>query len=700
MSFAAPWMLLWLAVASVPILLHFRRRVQKEIAFPSVSIIKKVARKRKKRLRIRELVLLALRLLAVATIALAAARPGVTVKRPGGLRTGSPIALAIVLDDSMSMQLEVSEGKTVFEKAKALALDELNRLRPGDAAALIFSGRPIRQPTPEATFDIDRVRKNIQSSETTYFSGDIPRALLTAGHILQKSRLVQKEILLITDLSEKSTEDPWSIPKRESGIRLRVLDARESFDYGNAAIDQVLVSYSPEGVAREALIEARVSNFSDTPLENLMIVLEVENSEVSRGTIDVPARGSTVKQFYHRFQSEGVHPGSVRIRNDALRADDVRYFTTAVRESIRVLIVDGDYHPGSYRDEAFYLHRALETPSSGEALIKTIVVDLPTAEKTTLAANEVVFLAGVNDLPKRFGSRLIQYVEQGGGLFVTASSKGSGLGILETIMPASINSIRQASNPEKPFRIAAINRSHPVFEPFASGPTGLEQTEIQSHLLVKPAPGDIRNTLIELTRGFPLLMERQYGNGRIMFLATTIDRDWTDLPIRPGFLPLVQRATRHLAGRLDDRGPRRISSGDAINIEVSAGMQHLVVRGPDGEDTSYAAAELVDKSMIEFKATYKPGHYLVWAEIPEFGGLRELPTLGFVVETDPRESDLTQIIGPDTQKTSKQAELVSSSLPIWPHLLIAAILLLFAETWQSGQGLRRSHGRKKPSSSP
>lgn len=154
---------------------------------------------------------------------------------------------------------------------------------------------------------------------------------------------------------------------------------------------------------------------------------------------------------------------------------------------------------------------------------------------------------------------------------------------------------------------------------------------------------------------------------------------------------MVQRAARYLAGRLDERGPRRILAGRPVRIEVSRGMQRLLVRGPGEVDTTYPAVELADKSFIDFDATTEPGLYRVWAEMPGFGGLRELPALGFVVETDPAESNPARVVAPPAEEETSRFAPVKGSLPLWPYLLIAALLLLLAETWLSGQGLRRSH---------
>ncbi|MCP4674392.1 MAG: VWA domain-containing protein [Deltaproteobacteria bacterium] len=694
MSFASPWMLLGLAAIAIPIWLHIRRRHQGVIPFPAISVLARVARRRKQRLKMRKIFLLIARIVAVAAVVMAVSRPGVAVRRPGGIRSGSALALVIVLDDSLSMRLSGQDGETIFKRAVKLTLAELDRLRPGDGAALILSGYPNRSPIPKVEFDLARVRRAVETAESTYLGGDIDRALRAASRILEKSLLAQREVVVITDLSEGPKIErgehwpPWS---SETGIGFRVLDAGATMPRSNVTVDQVRVSPSPEGVAREAVIEARITNHSADSLKGFEVVLEVEGDEVARGNLDVPPHGATVKKFYHRFGDDGLHRGVVRIREDSLKEDDTHYFSAFVRQSIITLVIDGDYRPGSYRDEAFYLHRAIETPLPGEVPIRSVVVDVDAAQAGPLAGNEVVFLAGVPEVPPALANRLGEFVHQGGGLFVSPSSAGFKSESLESILPAKMRSVRRVTRQRQFFRIAAVNRSHPVFQPFGESPTGLEKTEVRAHLLVEPEPGADRSTLMELVDGPPLLLERRVGRGRVMFLTTTVDRDWTDLPIRPGYLPLVQRAARYLAGRLDDRAPRRIPAGRQVRIEVSQGMQRLLVRGPRSLDTTYPAGELADKSAIDFKDTFVPGHYRVWAEIPGFGGLRELDALGFVVETDPAESNPTRVMSAMDADNLASLTPVEGNLPIWPYLLMAAVLFLLLETWLSGHGLRRSH---------
>ena len=41
---------------------------------------------------------------------------------------------------------------------------------------------------------------------------------------------------------------------------------------------------------------------------------------------------------------------------------------------------------------------------------------------------------------------------------------------------------------------------------------------------------------MKASSGLPLLCEKEFGKGQVMLFASTCDRDWSDFPIRPGFL--------------------------------------------------------------------------------------------------------------------------------------------------------------------
>ena len=95
------------------------------------------------------------------------------------------------------------------------------------------------------------------------------------------------------------------------------------------------------------------------------------------------------------------------------------------------------------------------------------------------------------------------------------------------------------------------------------------------------APG--RRIVLRYESGAPALVEAEIGRGRVLLLTTTVDREWTDLPIRPGFLPLVQEAARYLAGAPSGEATAAIIVGGKREIALGADDRRIEIVKPSGE---------------------------------------------------------------------------------------------------------------------
>lgn len=133
-AFAAPWALLGLVAAALPVLLHLvQRREPPEVAFPAVRYLEDATRDHRRRLRLRHLLLLAVRTLLIVAIVLAAARP--TLAR-SGLGDHAPSALALVVDNSASSATMV-DGVAALDRIISAARRTLDRATPVDRLWLI-----------------------------------------------------------------------------------------------------------------------------------------------------------------------------------------------------------------------------------------------------------------------------------------------------------------------------------------------------------------------------------------------------------------------------------------------------------------------------------------------------------------------------------------------------------------------------------
>ena len=141
-GFTAPWVLLGLLAAGIPVLLHlFARREPPTVMFPATRYLAETARAHHRRLTLQHWLLLLIRTLLIAALVLAAAGPTL----PGGpAATHAPSAVTVVLDNSLSSATTVA-GTPVVQRLKEAALAILDAARTGDALWLLTADGPPRR---------------------------------------------------------------------------------------------------------------------------------------------------------------------------------------------------------------------------------------------------------------------------------------------------------------------------------------------------------------------------------------------------------------------------------------------------------------------------------------------------------------------------------------------------------------------------
>ena len=205
MAFLNPLFLFGLLAAGIPLIIHLwnRRRVV-TIDFSSLMFLMAAHRENARRFQLRNLLILLLRMAIIVLIALALARPFLTLGLPvASVRAKTDVV--IVLDNSYSMAYQDVDGIR-FEKGKALATDILETLRHGDSAALILMSdvpNPIfRQLTP----DIGSVVAAIKDAEVSYRATNVQSSVELAHEILAESEQLNRELYLISDFAKNGWE--------------------------------------------------------------------------------------------------------------------------------------------------------------------------------------------------------------------------------------------------------------------------------------------------------------------------------------------------------------------------------------------------------------------------------------------------------------------------------------------------------------
>ncbi len=200
-GFAAPWALLGLAAAAIPLLLHlFARREPPTVVFPATRYLAETARAHHRRLTLQHWLLLLVRTLLIAALAFAAAGPTIP---SGGVASHAPRALVLILDNSPSSGATI-QGTAVLDDLRRAVRGILEAAHPDDALWLMTAdGIPRRGAARELQQSVDR-------ASVSPYRLDLGAAITSARETLESQKL-PSSVVLVSDL-QASAVSAASLP--------------------------------------------------------------------------------------------------------------------------------------------------------------------------------------------------------------------------------------------------------------------------------------------------------------------------------------------------------------------------------------------------------------------------------------------------------------------------------------------------------
>src|SRR5437763_12594923 len=129
------------ALAALPVILHlFMRQTPKHVIFPAMRLIRERQRRSRKRMRVKNWLLLLARMALLALMALALARPTLYSQVPLGDES-VPTALGLVFDTSLSMNYK-DKDKTRLDDAKERAREIIAKIPDSSLVFVVDSWEP------------------------------------------------------------------------------------------------------------------------------------------------------------------------------------------------------------------------------------------------------------------------------------------------------------------------------------------------------------------------------------------------------------------------------------------------------------------------------------------------------------------------------------------------------------------------------
>jgi len=558
-----PGLLAGAGLAVIPIIIHLvMRQRPKHLEFPALRFIQKRHDTNQRRLRLRQLLLLALRAGAIGLLALALARPTVDAPSVFGKREG-PVAAALVFDSQPHMQYR-HENRTRLEVARENALWLLARL-PEESQVGVLDGS---NDAPVFQIDLGAAKQRIQRLEADRTALPVTRVVESACQLLEKSSL-PRELYVFTDLSRGA----WPAAelnrlgqrlKQTRGVRMQIIDVGveqpKDFALGEIRLSgQIVARNTPLVVATDV---SSTGTGGRKVVESYVIDQLGRAEKRSEEAVQVESGSSAAVQFALGGLDQGVHQGYLRIvGEDGLAADDTRYFTAVVRSAWKLLVVA----PPPVEEQSIYVAEALSPASfrkNGQARFVCTTASYGKLASITLDDYAAVLLLDPPPLADPVWQRLGTYVVGGGGVALVlgehAQPEGFHSPAAQELLPGTLG--LQGRYPDGDLALAPDASDHPLLAKFRPlrGSIPWEAFPVFRYWQFDKLAEGVQ-TVIPYTNNRPALLEKVVGRGRVLALTTPFSEDpvnasgdrWNLLPT--GFEPwpfvmLVNEMTLYLVG--------------------------------------------------------------------------------------------------------------------------------------------------------
>ncbi|MGL4420733.1 MAG: BatA domain-containing protein [Gemmataceae bacterium] len=714
MSFSAPWLLLGSLAVSVPLILHFfyRARYRKQ-PWAAMTFLKLAIEQTSRRLRFQEWVLLALRCAVLLLLAFALARPSFRGVLSGG--RGEAIDAILVFDVSYSMTARDGE-KNRLERAKDAAISVIDNLPSNSTVQILRVADRASLLGPQSPGNLDQARQLVLNLEPTSLATDLLPGLVEAHAALDRGAGTNKEVYLFGDLQKTGWE------RQTAALRAKAEEIRQRatllvVECGNAAVPKnvsiVDITY-PSGIPHTGVrmpFTVLLRNTGAEAVRNLSVTLEVDGTqtEKERPVVEEIGPGQLFPvTLTGKLDDAGTRILTAKLTGDDVPGDNRLDRTIAVRDQLRVLIVDGDPDVRDPKQSAsHYVRNALlPVPENlrDDYFVKVTVVPADEAGPALLGVCDVCYLLnvpssnadhpGIPGLSVDFVNRLAEFVKTGGGLVIGCGPNiipgrynavlGSGGAKL---LPADIEEAF-STKPEAPFKLAPDTGDSFLTrfrdEPFKSVTAEAEVLKLVGVMNTKVPECRV---LLRLVDGKPVISARTIGLGEVFFVGTTLDDDWGNWTAKAGsFVSFIQFGLAHLTGK-NQVGSNRVA-GETLTRAVTDGNRAYELIRPNsgsprlklGRPSGGADTRLT----ISTTETFLAGPYRIVGD-----GEDDKQGALFAVAPDVREADqlgamtpteLEQLLGfkPVFLKAgtgSEQSIQVERSYREWT---IWALLLVFA----------------------
>jgi hypothetical protein len=634
------------ALAALPVILHlFMKQTPKHVIFPALRLIRERQKRSRKKLRVKNWLLLLARMALVALMALALARPSLFSQSSLGDQE-VPTALGLVFDTSLSMGYK-EKDKTRLDEAKDRAYEILKKMPDTSQVFVVDSAEPGVPPplTPASA------RKRIEGLQLRASNRTLNPAMGQVYTAVADSERPRHEVYVLTDLAQSAwdpnhpAEGLDKLKKVKTGVSTYVLRLAPK-DVRDVAVIEAEPSSSVATQGQTVEIRARV--VSRGPATARMVEFFLDGVKKGEKRVEFTADGEAEARFVTPKLDPDVpiHQGYVRVSGapDPLEFDDKRFFTFKVQPAVKVLAVSDLPLDAEFVADALDPNPTTLPPGTPRSFQVDRIKSEQFADRArnSLKDYACVFLLNVAELAEADWGHLGTYLREGGGVVI-------GLGhrcrpenyrgpTAAQVVPAAPES--KVNPPEDMTFGKVADFNHPLFNRYSKELDSLlSKVPVYHYWSVKPSEG--ARTLMSYLDNAPVLIERTFKGsrtGRALLWTTPLSRRpdrelegaWNEFPspfLGWSFFYLMNQTVSYMAGTSGERLNYESGEDVILPVDPTRRFKSYSVKNAEGKETESFSPQVTSDALV-IVAPQPYGQWKVKAASEEPG---KGETLGFSV---------------------------------------------------------------------
>lgn len=687
---------LWgLIAVSIPILIHlFNLRKVKKVEFSTLMFLKELQKSKLRRIKLKQLLLLATRILIITFAVLAFAKPVVN-NLSAGNSSATKTAL-IFIDDSFSMNIKNANG-TYLDQSKTYVNNILSNYKEIDNVYLIPASNIYLKDKNFIFSSFKELNDNLASINYSYVKADFPAMMNFANEILSNSNTLNNDVFIISDFQEvnfsANAEKTFSDKFENANLYLLSFDRRQA---NNLSIENLKFSSPVIEKGSNVKLKIDLKNNSNIDVKNKQINLFINNRRIIERYADVISGSTQTIEFSFPVSQSGINSGYLELvqndfSEDELKEDNYVYFTLDVPENYNFLIYEQE--PGSSKYVELVLNSVNQL--STDSLKNTYAINFNKTNSLNQSLNnyDAIILTGLNNINENDANTLYDFAIKGGGIFIFPGNSPD-LNNLNSNLFSRFNSIKInqeiSGNPELKFE--NLNYSHPALTGiFRDESNQVESPSIRSFYEILKSENS--NALITLNNQKDFLIESITGEGKIIISSVPADLIKSNFPMNSIFAPLIMRSSLYLSSEFNPNTYYEVGKVNIVPVESSSAQ--LNVKSPQQNilnvNNSSGSAYLVipygkETSMIGSYDVLDSVNNLVTSFALNKNSIESI--LSFAEENSVEDyfnnagiNNITSIN--EGEAISFKIQQVGTGMELWSYFLIIALLLIGVEYFLS-----------------